>query len=183
MNIVTRFATLATLIVAATAVAEESNSDNDRLLLARAELAGASVAVDSVALDEYVGRYLADSGVDFVVVHEDGALVIELPETWGVLEAKLVAEGAGDFVAAEVAVRVSFERDSDGRVTGLLAYPRGEAPIAAVKMPLLRGVVTIEDVNTDAIAEAAIAHTMRRGIVTIEDVYDAPGVLSVAAAQ
>jgi hypothetical protein len=31
-------------------------------------------------------------------------------------------------------------------VTGLVARPRGEAPIAAVKTPLPRGIVTLEDV-------------------------------------
>ena len=149
MNLVTRFAALAALTIAATATAEESGANNDRLLLARADVVGAHIALDSIALDDYVGRYVSDGGIELFVVREDGALTIEWPETSSIAQLRLVAQDAGDFVAADAAVRVSFETGADGRVAGLVAYPRGETPIAAVKMPLPRGIVTIEDVSAN----------------------------------
>lgn len=174
MNLVTRFATFALLTLAATAGAEESNSSNDRLSIARAELASARSA-ESIALDEYVGRYVAGVGVEFFVVRDGDALTIVTPESWMIAESSLVGERAGDFIAAEIATHVSFATEG-GRVTGLTAYPRGAAPIAAVKAPLRRGTVTIQDVD----AQQALAFKTRHGIVTIEDIYDAP---SVAAAR
>jgi hypothetical protein len=179
MNRLTRFATFAALTVAANAFAEESASHDARRMLARAELSNAQAAAASIALDEYVGRYVTSDGVEFVVVIENNALVIDLPADWGATESRLRAEGTGDFFVADVSVLVSF-RTVDGRVTGLVAYPaRSEAPVMAVRVPLSRGIVTIEDVykSPGVLATAPI----RRGIVTIHDVYeDVPTRLAAA---
>jgi hypothetical protein len=183
MNFVTRFATVAALIVAANAIAEESASNDARQMLARADLANARVAVDSIALDQYVGRYVADSGVEFIVVEENNGLTIDMPESWGVTESRLRAEDTSDFFVASVSVLVSFDVTADGRVAGLVAYPsRGEAPITAVKMPLRRGVVTIQDVFADEDSLVLATAPTRRGIVTIHDVYEELPSTQIAAA-
>ena len=83
MNLATRFATVAALTAfAANAIAEDSASNDARRMLARADLANARVASASIALDEYVGRYVTDNGAEFIVVLEDDALIIELPSSW-----------------------------------------------------------------------------------------------------
>ena len=180
MNRLTRFATFAALtVVAANAFAEESALHDPRRMLARAELGNVQVAAAPIALDEYVGRYVTSDGVEFVVVIEDNSLVIDLPADWGATESRLRAEGASDFFVADVSVLVSFET-ANGRVTGLVAYPaRSESPVTAVRMPLRRGIVTIEDVyaSPGVLATAKV----RRGIVTIHDVYeDVPTQLAAA---
>ncbi|HEX5047375.1 MAG TPA: hypothetical protein VFX89_09665 [Gammaproteobacteria bacterium] len=174
MNFVTRLAMLAAFTIAATAGAEESSSNDDRVRLARAELANAQAA-DSLTLDDYAGRYVTRGGAEFFVVRDGDSLTIVTPASWIIEESPLVADGDGELVAPKIAARVSFAIDA-GRVTGLTAYPQGAAPIAAVKAPLRRGIVTIQDVD----AQEALAFKSRRGFVTIEDVYDAP---SVAAAR
>jgi hypothetical protein len=148
MSFVRAFGLVAVCSITTSAFAEESaqNVAAFRQVLARAD---ADVRVDeAVAADRYTGRYRSADGVVFYVVQEDGSLTIDLPANWGATESRLRAEPAGLFVA-EASTVVKFETDTAGRVTGLVAYPaNGGAAITAVKEPLPRGVVTIQDVPT-----------------------------------
>lgn len=180
MNFITRFATVAAFTVAANAVAEESVGNDARRMIARADLASAHAPIEALALDEYAGHYVAASGVEFIVVEEDNALTIDLPASFGVTTSRLRAEGTGDFFVASVPVLVSFDA-AGGRVTSLTAYPPGgESPIKALKMPLRRGIVSIDDVYEHAASRAPATPALPRGIVTIHDVREEP---QVAAAE
>ena len=143
-----------------------------RHMLARAD-AGVRID-DSVASDRYCGSYRSADGVVFYVVQqEDGSLAIELPANWGAAESPLRADAAGGYfvVAAETVVR--FENDADGRVTGLVAsLANARNSITALKEPMRRGVVTIDDLP---------AELLRRAIVTIEDVDAEVPSVAVAA--
>ncbi len=158
MNLVTRITTVAAFAVAGNALAEDAVSNGDaRTSLALADLRGAHgpSQVDPATLRDYVGRYKADGGIEFVVFVENDALVIELPEKWGVAESRLRAEGMGALFVADVSVIVSFDIDAYGRVTALTAYPPQGESITAAKSALRRGIVTIEDVDAPRVQVAA----------------------------
>src|SRR5262245_49861279 len=162
MSFVRAFGLVAVCSITTSALAEESAPMPDfRHLLARAD---AAVHIDqAAALDRYTGSYRsADNVVFYVVQEEDGSLTIDLPANLSASESRLRADTAGGYFVAETPTVVRFETDAAGRVTGLVAYPaKGRDAITAVKEPMRRGIVTIDDVP---------AAQIRHGIVTIEDV-------------
>jgi len=168
MSFVRAFGLVAVCSITTSALAEESapNAAEFRQMLARADV---GVRVDEVATsDRYAGSYRSADGVVFYVVQEDGSLTIDLPANWDASESRLRADAAGGYFVAEAATVVKFETDDAGRVTGLVAYPaNGREGITAVKEPMRRGRVTIQDVP---------ASQVHRGIVTIEDIATEPSV-------
>ena len=173
MSFVRAFGLVAVCSITTSALAEESAPMPDfRHVLARAD---AAVRVDeTAALDRYTGSYRsADDVVFYVVQEEDGSLTIDLPASWGAAESRLRADTAGGYFVAGAPTVVRFETDGAGKVTGLVAYPaNGRDAIAAVKEPMRRGVVTIDDLP---------AELLSRGVVTIEDVpTEVAGVAVVA---
>lgn len=100
------------------------------------------------ALDRYAGRYEADGGVVFVVTRDSSRLVIDLPESWGLAPSYLHSDGSPEFYVDGVPMRVEFQADPDGFVTGMVVYAAdGGQRIAATKVPRWHGVVTIYDVD------------------------------------
>ena len=93
------------------------------------------ITLDTAVLDGYVGRYdLEDEGVT-TLAREDTLLTIELPASWGLPKLRLHAETAREFFATELPLRVTFEVDSNNRVTGMLVQPpRGQRAIPARKL-------------------------------------------------
>ena len=93
------------------------------------------ITLDTAVLDGYVGRYdLEDEGVT-TLAREDTLLTIELPASWGLPKLRLHAETPREFFATELPLRVTFEVDSNNRVTGMLVQPpRGQRTIPARKL-------------------------------------------------
>jgi predicted NBD/HSP70 family sugar kinase len=99
-----------------------------------------SVAVEP-ALDDYAGVYVAADGATFVVARAADSLAIELPETM----ALPIRAGAGmGFVLDGSVVEIAFE--TSGGQTRLIVSRPSAAPVVAIRVPLRRGVVTIQDI-------------------------------------
>jgi hypothetical protein len=93
------------------------------------------VAVDAAVLASYVGRYEAEGEGVFAVAMETGFLTFEAPPDWGLPALRLRPETARDFFATELPLRVSFQLDGDGRVSGILIHPpRGQRSVPATRV-------------------------------------------------
>jgi hypothetical protein len=93
------------------------------------------IKVDSAILDTYVGRYDAgDEGI-FAITREGNALIMVAPDNWGLPRLRIRPESEQDFFASELPVRVTFQKDSVGRVKGILVYPpRGQKAVPAQRL-------------------------------------------------
>lgn len=90
------------------------------------------IKLDSAILDVYVGRYEAAGEGVFTVVREGDALMMEAPDNWGLPRLRIRPESATDFFASELPLRVKFQKDHLGRVSGILVYPpRGQKAVPA----------------------------------------------------
>ena len=93
------------------------------------------IAIDSKVLDTYAGQYEAKGEGAFNVTREADFLMIESPADWGLPKLRIRPESTQDFFASELPLRVTFQVDRDGRVTGLLIYPpRGQKAVPASRM-------------------------------------------------
>jgi CubicO group peptidase (beta-lactamase class C family) len=93
------------------------------------------IALDLTILDSYAGRYTSGTEA-FIIAREGAFLTIQLPGDWGLPKLRLRPESLRDFFAAELPLRVTFQTDNDGRVTGLLIYPpRGQKTVSAIRIP------------------------------------------------
>lgn len=89
------------------------------------------ITLDSAILDSYAGRYTAAAEA-FVVTKEGDFLTILLPADWGLPKLRLRPESLRDFFAAELPLRVTFQTNADGQVSGLVIHPpRGQKAIPA----------------------------------------------------
>ena len=89
------------------------------------------IALDSAVLDSYAGRYISRAEA-FIITREDAFLTILLPADWGLPKMRLRPESRRDFFAAELPLRVTFQTNDDGQVSGLLIHPpRGQKVISA----------------------------------------------------
>ena len=92
------------------------------------------INLESAILDSYAGRYASAAEV-FVITREGTFLTLELPADWGLPKLRLRPESPRDFFTAELPLRVTYQTDTDGRVTGLLLYPpRGQKAITAIRV-------------------------------------------------
>ena len=93
------------------------------------------IALDPSVADIYVGRYEArDEGV-FVIAHTRGYLTIQAPADWGLPRLHLRPVSTSDFYVAELPLRVAFQTDGHGNVSGMLVYPpRGQHVVAASRL-------------------------------------------------
>jgi hypothetical protein len=89
------------------------------------------VNLDSAILDSYADRYTSEAEA-FVVTKEGDFLTILLLAKWGLPKLRLRPESVRDFFAAELPLRVTFQTNADGHVSGLLIHPpRGQKAIPA----------------------------------------------------
>lgn len=94
------------------------------------------ITLDAATLDSYAGRYDMQDEGEVVIAREDALLTIELPASWGLPKLRLHAESQRDFYATELPLRVTFEADDSGSVTGMqVKPPRGQRAIAARRLP------------------------------------------------
>jgi serine-type D-Ala-D-Ala carboxypeptidase/endopeptidase len=90
------------------------------------------VPFESAVRETYAGRYEARGEGVFIIAREGNFLMIQLPASWGLPKLRLRPESLRDFFVAELALRVTFQADSDGLVNGLLVYPpRGQQAVPA----------------------------------------------------
>jgi CubicO group peptidase (beta-lactamase class C family) len=93
------------------------------------------IAIDSKVLGTYAGQYEAKGEGVFNVTREADFLMIESPADWGLPTLRIRPESTRDFFASELPLRITFQTDRDGHVTGLLIYPpRGQKAIPASRM-------------------------------------------------
>ena len=93
------------------------------------------IKLDSAILDGYVGRYEAPGEGIFAIVRENDALLIEAPANWGLPRLRIRPESEQDFFASELPLRITFQKDHAGRVTGMLVYPpRGQNAVPAKRI-------------------------------------------------
>ena len=81
------------------------------------------IALDSAVLDSYAGRYVSAAEA-FIITREGAFLTILLPADWGLPKLRIRPESPRDFFATELPLRVTFQTNDAGRVTGLLFIPR-----------------------------------------------------------
>jgi CubicO group peptidase (beta-lactamase class C family) len=90
------------------------------------------ISLDAALLDTYVGRYEAPGEGVFSIFREGDHLMIESPAVWGLPPLRIRPEGPLEFFASELPLRVTFQTDSNGRVSGILVYPpRGQNAVPA----------------------------------------------------
>jgi D-alanyl-D-alanine-carboxypeptidase/D-alanyl-D-alanine-endopeptidase len=77
------------------------------------------IAVDAGLFDLYAGQYDPGGGWTYTVTHEGDGLRIQLPAA---PRYRLFAETERDFFLKETDIQVTFKRDDNGRVTGLILH-------------------------------------------------------------
>jgi len=93
------------------------------------------IALDRATLDAYAGRYEAAGEGVFVVARVGDFLTLESPPDWGLPKLRIRPESRTDFFAAELPLRITFQADDQGRVSGLQLYPpRGQKALPAVRL-------------------------------------------------
>ena len=106
----------------------------NRLLAKPTATKRTEIALDLAILDSYAGRYTSGTEA-FIIAREGTFLTIQLPADWGLPQLRLRPESLRDFFAAELPLRVTFQTDNEGRVTGLLIYPpRGQKAVPATRI-------------------------------------------------
>ena len=93
-----------------------------------------AIALDGAVLDSYVGTYDAAEEGAFEVVRTADALTLRLPAEWGLPPMRVRPESRTAFFASELPLRVTFELDAGGRVSGMrVSPPRGQDGVEAVR--------------------------------------------------
>jgi hypothetical protein len=93
------------------------------------------IHLDASLLRTYVGRYEAAGEGVFCIILESDHLMIESPAGWGLPTLRLRPEGTLEFFTSELPLRVAFQADGVGRVSGILVYPpRGQRAVPARKL-------------------------------------------------
>jgi hypothetical protein len=143
-------ALVASMLLTAQAHADEAvaTEDGSIRIAALQSDRSTSVTVDSALLDKYAGRYEIADGRVFIVLHEADSLTIELPAELALPPQHLTAASPHEFYSPDGAVRVVFEVDAGGGVTGAVVHIAKDATaIVASKAPLPHGIVMIYDID------------------------------------
>lgn len=150
MNYVAGITLAATVLFNAGALAEDaSTAGAGRQVVALADTPIRHVATASYAVERYAGCYQSDSGLQFVVYRDAGRLILELPESWGLMQSPLVASATAEFTLEGLPMRVRFETNAAGVVTGLVVHDAvSDRDVGAAKVPARHGVVSIYDIDT-----------------------------------
>ncbi len=88
------------------------------------------ITLDAKTLDSYVGQYQLTPGLTFTITNEDGHL---MAQTAGQSKIELFPESSTVFFLKIANARVTFSRDAQGQVTGLLLEQAGQK-ISATKI-------------------------------------------------
>jgi serine-type D-Ala-D-Ala carboxypeptidase/endopeptidase len=90
------------------------------------------IHLDAAKLDRYVGKFEADGEGIFVIVRNGNHLLFEAPSEWGLPVLRIRPESVSDFFATDLPLRVTFQRNEKGSITGILIYPpRGQKALPA----------------------------------------------------
>lgn len=93
------------------------------------------ISLGADVLERYAGRYDATGEGTFTIKLEENCLTIEAPAEWGMPKVRLHPETKQDFFANELPLRVTFQNDSAGNISGMLIYPpRGQKAVPANKV-------------------------------------------------
>jgi D-alanyl-D-alanine-carboxypeptidase/D-alanyl-D-alanine-endopeptidase len=88
------------------------------------------ITLDARVLDTYVGQYEAKDEGAFIVAREGSLLTIQAPAAWGLPKLRLRPESLREFFTSELPLRVVFQVDDAGHVTGVLVHPpRGQGAV------------------------------------------------------
>jgi len=82
-----------------------------------------SVPLDAKVLEKYVGRYQVPPSRVFTVTVEDGHLVTQMT---GQGPVPVLASGQHDFFVKDVDIRLTFQTDAAGKVTGVVLHQGGD---------------------------------------------------------
>ncbi|HEU4618472.1 MAG TPA: hypothetical protein VFV10_10545 [Gammaproteobacteria bacterium] len=152
MNTIARLTLVASIAVSGSALAAEpvATADADARLAALQRDDSARAEVDAALLEQCAGRYEIGDGRAFIVTNEGDYLIVELPAELAVPPVRLIAASPHEFRSADGTVRVAFELDADGRVTGaVVKLTNAPAAIVASKATP-HGIVLIYDVAVAA---------------------------------
>ena len=132
---------LATSLSFAAIAAEDGSASNGGHAQVVALNTNRVVTEQPASLDDYAGVYVTADGTMFVVARRGDSLSVELPETMAL---PIRAAGNLSFVLDGPAVQIAFET-ADGLTRMIVSQPSA-APVVATRVPLRRGVVTIQDI-------------------------------------
>jgi hypothetical protein len=133
---------LVTSLSLAAIAAEEDSAASGEHTQVVALNASRDVVAEPTSLDDYAGVYETADGATFVVARAGGSLAIELPETMAL---PIRANGGPSFTLDGALVQIAFETDARGQARLIVSRPSA-APVVATRVPLRRGVVTIQDI-------------------------------------
>lgn len=95
------------------------------------------VGLDAAVLDAYSGQYAAAGEGRFTVARAGDYLTIEAPADWGLPKLRIRPESEVSFFASELPLKVVFQRNGSGVVSGILVTPpRGQKVVAAQRVRL-----------------------------------------------
>jgi CubicO group peptidase (beta-lactamase class C family) len=95
-----------------------------------------AIALEAAVLDDYAGSYDGGEEGTFEVLHERDALTLRFPAEWGLPPMRVRPESRTAFFASQLPLRVAFEVDAAGAVTGMKVFPpRGQGAIETRRRP------------------------------------------------
>ncbi len=87
------------------------------------------------SLNTYTGKYEATGEGTFELTLHGDSLMLEAPAEWGLPVLRIHPENTRVFFVLELPLRVTFESDSSGHVTGMVVYPpRGQKGVPAHRL-------------------------------------------------
>jgi serine-type D-Ala-D-Ala carboxypeptidase/endopeptidase len=93
------------------------------------------IMLSSAVLDSYAGRYEASDEGTFVIARKQGFLEIQAPPDWGLPALRLRPATERDFFVVELPLRVTFQIEGEGHVTGILVHPpRGQQTVSGRRL-------------------------------------------------
>jgi hypothetical protein len=123
--------------------AEQSAADGEHLEIAlHTNIVANQPSALAASLDEYAGVYETTDGALFVVVRDGESLSVELPEN---VALPMRAADGPSFVPDATVIRIAFRTDAEGQVH-IVVLRSAEEVVVARRVPLRRGIVTIQDI-------------------------------------
>ncbi|MGH8188644.1 MAG: serine hydrolase, partial [Steroidobacteraceae bacterium] len=93
------------------------------------------ITLSSAVLDSYAGRYEVSDEGTFVIARKQDFLEIQAPSDWGLPALRLRPATERDFFVVELPLRVTFQVEGEGHVTGILVHPpRGQKAVSGRRL-------------------------------------------------